>query len=131
MPASYQIDKKRRLVISKATGVITLADGVVHQKQLLADADFDPSFSQLADLTEVTKWDVQVEDLRQLAEKSIFSPMSRRAFVVGSEEAFGLFRMFETFREMAGEQGIRVFRQREEALRWVMSSPEKVGAPRG
>jgi hypothetical protein len=131
MPASYEIDKERRLVISKGTGVITLADGLAHQKQLLADPDFDRSFSQLMDFTEVTKWELRTEDLRQLAAKNVFSSMSRRAFVVGSEEAFGLGRMFETFREMAGEQGIRVFRSRAEAMSWVLSSPEKVGAPRG
>jgi hypothetical protein len=44
MPAYFKIDKERRLVMSTAAGVLTLADALTHQESLLKDPDFDASF---------------------------------------------------------------------------------------
>ena len=119
-----KIDKERKLVISTACDVFTMADGLGYQKQLLSDPDFDPSFAQLADFTHVTKFDIKGDDIRLLAQKNIFSPQSRRAFVVKSDVAYGFARMFEIFRETLGEKGIRVFRNLDEALEWVLTHHE-------
>ena len=119
-----KVDKERRLVISTACDVFTLADGLGYQRQLLSDPDFDSSFAQLADFTHVTKFDLKGEDVRLLAQQNIFSPSSRRAFVVNGDLAYGLARMFEIFRETLGNEGIRVFRNLEEALEWVLARHE-------
>ncbi|SRR5258708_5756083 len=120
MPASYKIDKRQRLVISSGSGVLTRDDCEKHQQQLLNDPDFDPGFSQLSDFTQVTKVALTTQDIQQLAIATIFSPGARRAFLAGSEEQFGLSRMFEMIRETMGETGVRVFRSREEAMRWLL-----------
>ena len=78
-------------------------------------------FSQLMDLTQVTNVEFGTEDLRRLAQRSIFSPDSRRAILVSSDVVFGLSRMFEIFRETLGETGIRVFRNLDDALEWVLA----------
>jgi len=84
------------------------------------DAELDPSFAEIIDLTEVTKVDLSAEEVRELALQSAFSPHSRRAFVVpDSVQVFGLVRMYETLRELQGETGIRIFRTLDEALAWV------------
>ena len=119
MPAFYKIDKERKLVLSSASGVLTREDAMGHQSRLSQDPDFDPSFSQLWDFTHVTKVDLTPDDVRLAAKKSIFSPQSHRAVVVKDDLQFGLARMFEIHRELAGEKGIRVFRKIEEALDWV------------
>lgn len=121
MPARYTIDKERRLVMSVGTGVLTAADMLVHQRQLKKDPDFDPDFSQLSDFTAVTAVDIRGEEVRALAVASIFSPTSRRAMLVATDEQFGLSRMFSALREARGEHGIRVFRDRDEALRWLVA----------
>lgn len=121
MPAYYKIDKERRLVLSTFSGVVTMADGLGHQDKLLQDPDFDPSFSQLIDYRHVTKIKLGPEDLRILAQRSIFSPESRRAMLVKSDAAFGLARKFEALRESFGEKGIRVFRDLEDALDWILA----------
>ena len=64
--------------------------------------------------------EVEPEDVRQLAQRNIFSPRSRRAFVVKDDLQFGLARMFEIHRELKGETGIRVFRAFDEAMDWIM-----------
>ena len=102
------------------SGVFTLADGLAHQEKLLKDPDFDPSFSQLIDFTQVTKLELGTEEVRRLAQRSIFSCDARRAILVGSDLAFGLARMFLIFRESLGEKGV-LFHSLDEALYWVFT----------
>ncbi|MGB2621179.1 MAG: hypothetical protein WA857_19115 [Candidatus Acidiferrum sp.] len=110
--------------MSSATGVFNKDAALDHQNRLLADPDFDPSYSQLMDYTHVTQIDLSAADVGLLAVRNVFSSNSRRAFLVPNDVAFGLARMFEMIRESAGERGIRIFRDLEEALDWVLSNQE-------
>jgi len=121
MPASYVIDKERGLVISKATGMFTGADAEAHQKALLADENFQSSFHQLLDLSGMSQLVLSSHWVKQLAERSIFSEKSRRAFLVSGQLPIGMSRMFATYREIAGgREQIKIFEDREEAMRWLM-----------
>jgi len=120
MPFFYKIDKPRRLVMSTAAGVLTKTEVLSLQDQLRKDPDFDPTFSQLSDLTHVTDIDITGSDMRELAARTAFSPKSRRAVIASNDLAYGLARMFEQFRETKGDRGIRVFRKLEDALDWVV-----------
>ncbi len=129
MAAIHKIDKERRLVFSSGDGVLTREGIVAYRALLLKDPDFDPTFSQLADFTKYTGTALEPEEIRQLANDNLFSPGSRRAFVVKDDLQFGLARMFEIYRDLKGETGIRVFRSYDEALEWietgiVASSPD-------
>lgn len=119
MPAFYKIDKDRRLVLTTGSGVYTLADAVSHMDKLTKDPDFDPKFSQIVDFTQVTRIELSADEIRRLAQRTIFSASSRRAFIAPDEVAFGIGRMFQILRGLEGEQGIRIFRSLEEALDWV------------
>jgi hypothetical protein len=120
VPASYQIDKSRRLVISTASGFLTAADILAHQRKLLVDPSFDPDCSQIVDCCAVTGIDLNPDDVRAVTAATIFSAHSRRAVVVATDEQFGFARMFKMMREAQGEYGIRIFRDRAEALRWAL-----------
>ncbi len=120
MPATYAIDKQRRLVITTGSGRITLADALAHQEKLRKDQDFDPSFSQIMDLTQVIEFALEANDIRRIAQTTIFSRESRRAIIASSDLVYGFGRMFEILREIAGENGIRVFRDLDEALDWIL-----------
>ena len=89
---------------------------MAHQEKLLKDADFSPLFSQLMALTQVTN-----VEFGRLAQRSILSPGSRRVILVSSDVVFGLARMFEIFGDTLGETGIRVFRNLDDALEWVLA----------
>jgi hypothetical protein len=67
MPAFYKIDKERKLVMTTYSDVLTLAEALGHQEKLPKDRDFDPSFSQLFDVTHVTDVQLTAEDVRTLA----------------------------------------------------------------
>ncbi len=120
MPTFYKIDKERKLVLSTGSGVVTMADAISHQTKLLQESDFDPSFSQLLDLTQVETYEVTLNDVRKLAQAKVFSPDSRRAILVNNDYAFGAARVFEALRGISGEKGIRVFRDLDEALDWIL-----------
>jgi hypothetical protein len=72
MPAFYKIDKGRRIVMSSGSGVLTIQDIIGHQERLLNDPDFDPSYSQLSDFTQVEKVELPSTDVRVAARKNIF-----------------------------------------------------------
>jgi len=122
MPAAYEIDEQRRLVITTASDRLTLADALAHQQKLLKDPRFDPSFSQIMDLTNVTEFALEAADIRKVAARSVFSPTSKRAIVASTDLGYGYARMFEILREIAGENGVRVFRKLDEALDWILSN---------
>jgi hypothetical protein len=121
MPAFYKIDKERLVVLSTASGVIALADALAHQDRILADPNFDPRYSQLLDFTHVTKIELSTEDVRKLAERSVFWPTSRRAILVSTDLGHGLARLFKMLRENAGEKGIKVFRNLDDVLEWIFA----------
>lgn len=120
MPASYKIDKERRLVLSSGTGHLTKQDILGHMDQLSKDPDFDPDFCQLVDFREITEVEFGPEEVREFAERNIYSPRARRAILVKDDLHYGLARMFETHRDLKGESGIRVFRDYNEAMGWIL-----------
>jgi len=119
VPADYKIDKARRFVLSTGTGLLSKEDVLDHMDRISADPDFDPTFSQLLDFTKVTEVGFGPEEVRQFAERNIFSSRSRRAFLVQNDLHYGLARMFEIHRELKGETGIAVFRSMEDAMDWI------------
>ena len=125
MAVSYTIDSKRRLILSSASGEVTAAELLSHQDRLMRDPDFDPSFRQLADFSGTTRVSVSSEDIRVLAARNFFAPGTRRCVIAPTAEIFGLGRMFQTFREMSGgKEDVQIFRDREEAVRWLFSDSE-------
>jgi len=58
LPVSYKIDKKRRLVLTTWSGVLSEAEILAHQQQLVIDPGFDRSFSQISDFTSVRAVDI-------------------------------------------------------------------------
>lgn len=120
MPAFYHIDKDRKLVMSTASGVLTREDLTTHMQSLLKDPDFNPSFSQLADFSHITGRELTADDIRDIARTNVFSPNSRRAFIVADDQSESLAEMFAILRDVAGERGIRVFRTLEEGIDWII-----------
>jgi hypothetical protein len=94
--------------------------------KLSKDPDFDPSLSQISDFTHVTRIELSGDEIRRLAQRTIFSAHSRRAFITPNETMFGIGRMFEILRALEGDKGIRIFRTLEAALDWVF--PKSAGA---
>jgi hypothetical protein len=119
----YSIDKCRRLIVTIAEGSVSFDDIRSHQDRLLDDVDFDDSFDQLINTTGATKFDLSAHEARILAERRIFSPESRRAFLATQPHIFGLGRMMQVYHERLGS--VHVFSSLEEAVKWLERVEER------
>jgi hypothetical protein len=118
LPAEYVIDVERKLVTSRAWGVLTDDDVAEHYRALRADPLFDPTYRQLVDMTGITKDLVDVRAKQQASLNQIFVPGVRRAWVASQDYTFGMARMYAVAAENQG-QTIGVFRARAEAEEWL------------
>ena len=122
VPADYVIDKHRRLVITTAWGVLTFQDCMQHQDRLIKDPEFDPTYNQLLDFLGASSIHLDDGEIRFLMVRHVFSDQSRRAAV--GNETQQQFREF-ALKAMAlrkaflSNENIRIFSDREEALRWL------------
>jgi hypothetical protein len=119
MPAEFRIDRGRRRVFTTGNGVLSWDDAVGHMERLSKDPDFDPAFSQLADFRKVTAFELTHDQIYDLANRRVFADGAKRAFVTETPTQFGLARMFQTYLSSKGAQGIRIFSNIEEAIRWL------------
>ena len=119
MPVTYRINSSLRMVFSRGEGEVTEAEILDHRRRLRENQDFQPSFSQLVDLREVTKAALSHADMRVIASRTnLFNKESRRALVAQNDAVFGLARMYQMLRE-EGPEKIMVFREMPEARRWL------------
>jgi hypothetical protein len=119
MPTSYRIDKEKGRVTSWGEGAITWDDIVGHMESLKTDPDFKPTFSQLIDFSKATRIELSHDQVFELAKRTLFAKGSRRAFVASSPIAYGLSRMYQSYRKMFGAETIHIFTDRGEATQWL------------
>ena len=122
MPVSYLIDTTRRIVFSRGWGVLTDAEIAAHPHALRADARFEAEFNQIVDFRALTEIRVSSGGVREVARMSPFKRDARRAFVVATDEAFGLTRMFGFFTDSSHEK-FAIFHEIEPALEWIGLDP--------
>jgi hypothetical protein len=125
MPIKYRIDHARRLVVARGHGILTHQDVFGYQRKVWSSPDVD-GYNELVDMTEVTQIELPAhDDIHQLAELAagMDNPFasSKFAIVAPGDEAFGLGRMFQTYRSMAsgGTKTVGVFRSPAEAYAFL------------
>jgi hypothetical protein len=125
MPADYTIDVERQLVYSRAWGNVTDEDMFDHQRRLALDPLFNGDLFQLIDFLAVTDGKaLSTNGVRSIAHRHLFGPRSRRAIVAADLAIYGMARMFETYRGIAGgEEQICVFKNLKDAWAWLGISP--------
>ena len=118
MPFANEIDVEQRLIITRGVGAVTTADAFEARKQYMEDPRFDPSFRQLIDLTAATELAMSGDSIRQLATARVFDRETKRAIVVNETYHYGMARMFQTLRDLEGDQ-VGVFKDVREARVWL------------
>ena len=98
MPWTTQIDPQRRLISTRATGVVDRQGAQNHRAQIVANPLFDSSFSQLIDLRAVERIDLSTDDIVRLASESILAAPARQAIVAPTDAMFGVSRMYYAYR---------------------------------
>jgi hypothetical protein len=116
--ASYEIDRHRRLVISRAWDVVTDEELIDHYVSLRRDPAFDPTYRQLIELGDVRRFDTAAVTMEAAARLRVFAPEARRAIVAPKDAAFNRARQFASFAELQA-QHLEVFRTEDAAMAWL------------
>ncbi len=107
-------------MLTTGSGFVTKEEVISLQDQMSNDPEFDRNFSQVADFAHLTNTDIRMSDVQMFAQRDVFSIHSRRAIIVEGDIAFGFAKIFELCRQLTGASGIRVFRNPDEALEWIL-----------
>jgi hypothetical protein len=118
MPVAFTVDTRRRLVLSRGWAVVTDRELLIHARALAADPRFEPSCLQLTDLRQVSSLKITVEGVHQMALVSPVGAGARRAILVGTDEVYGVARMFQMLREGQPDH-VQIFRELNGALAWL------------
>lgn len=125
MPLGFHIDTDRRITFVRGWGTVTDADVRAHAAALRSDPRFDPSWPVLGDGREIADLRVTGGFLRHY--QSPFDGSTKRAFVVASDVAFGMARMYG-FLATDDDQAVAVMRNMSSALGWL-GLPEETSFP--
>jgi hypothetical protein len=125
MPIEFTVDHARRLVTATARGMLTGQDVFGYQRTVWSRADVQ-GYNELLDMRAVQGINLpSVDNMRALAQLSasmdIPATSSKFAIVAISDEAFGLSRMYETYRQLEGKstKQVAVFRTLTEAYAYL------------
>jgi hypothetical protein len=127
MPISMRVDRARNVSYATATGVVTDADLRQLCARILSDPEYDPTADHIFDGNGIERLEVSPATLQEAAQ--LFARADRHiskgtrpkvAIVAPADAAFGLARMYETYREMqASPKRYLVCRTMTEARRWI------------
>lgn len=119
LPAKHDVDPERRLVIVTFGKKLTVTDIERYAAMLRANPIFQPTFSEIADLSRVEEIDLQADEFIRLADQiDPFSTDARRAFVARTSIQNHAARMHKILRT---QRNIEIFRTVAEATRWIMT----------
>jgi len=125
MPIVYRIDHDARLVVAAGYGVFTPAAVFDYQREVWSRPDVK-GYDELIDMSRVTR--IEVSEPHRMKELAALSAStddaagsSRFAIVAPADIAYGLGRMFQTYRELnpKSTKSVGVFRTMEEALAYL------------
>lgn len=113
----YVVNPKKKLVIVRFCKKLSLAEIGQYAKLLRADPAFEPTFAEIADLTEVEEFSLDADDFLKLADEiDPFSIEAKRAFVAPSTTQNHAARMHKILRS---QRKFEIFRTMREAERWI------------
>jgi hypothetical protein len=112
-----QIDHTARVITLTLTGELSDKAMLGLAKRVADLPDATRAFSLLIDLRQANGRKITSAGVQALAQRPlVLAPESRRAVVVATALGYGMARMYELIR---GTGGMRVFRDYDEARKWV------------
>jgi hypothetical protein len=121
MAMSYRIDTKQRCVFVKLYETLddwSLAGGAL---EVLENAQFDGEFSRLVDAAELKAANISLALLEAVAEDFRRKTSGKVALVAAADDVFQLLSLY---RDALRGIDCRVFRDKQQAMRWLGVSAE-------
>lgn len=113
----YNVDAEKKLVVVTFAKKVTVRDIERYANALQSDRSFDPTHSEIVDLTQAEELDLQAAEFLTLADKiDPFACEAKRAFVVRTAVQSHAARMHKALRT---QRNIEIFTSREEAELWI------------
>ncbi len=128
MAIEYKVDHARRLVWATGSGHLTGDDIMNYQREAWSRPDVK-GFNELVDMSAVEQFDMPTaRDLKELAGTSAAMDTRTRskfAIVAPRDDAFGVGRMYETYRRLEHQstKEVGVFRTLGEAFAFLGVTP--------
>jgi len=129
VPIAHRVDHKRRLVVAAAYGTVTAEDLFAYQREVASRPDA-AGYDELVDMTPAAhiaaEESTRARDLASLAASADQPDVTTRfAIVAPTDLAFGLGRMYQSYRENERRttKQVGVFRTMEEACRFLGVEP--------
>jgi hypothetical protein len=120
---TFKVDSEQKLVIVRFGKTVTVGDIERYATRLRENPAFQPLFSEITDLRDVEKLDLNAREFLRLADEvDPFSHQSKRAFVVRNAVQAHAARMHKILRT---QRSFEIFQSLEEAEHWV-SSPAPI-----
>lgn len=120
MPIDVRFDEDRRVIFATVTGAWpTLPEIVAERSRLILAGVIRPGVVELVDARTVTRGIPNLSQMQAILH-AIGKPPDKRALVVSSTVQFGAGRMAE----LLDPKAIRVFRDHEAALAWLLEPDE-------
>ena len=117
--ATFNVDSKQKLVVVRFGKTVTVRDIERYAARLRKNPAFQPLFSEITDLRDVEKLDLNAAEFLRLADEvDPFSDQSKRAFVVGNAVQAHAARVHKILRT---ERSFEIFQSLEAAEQWVSS----------
>jgi len=128
MPAEHRIDTGNKIIVttwSGEAGDSDLIDSLTrYQQEIRSRADYH-SYDEILDFSQANGFSLTTDGIRKLAQLSVANEVAgvrtRLAIVVASALAYGLGRMYATYRSLVpgGSKDVRVFREFDDARAWL------------
>ena len=117
MASYFDFDVKNKIIRCRLVGLVTDDSLREHYRTIAQHVAERPTYSGLLDMSGVTSFTANAETVRELAQlpPTISDPNIPRVIVVGSDQIFGMARMFE-LQGSDTRPNLHVVRTEKEAL---------------
>jgi hypothetical protein len=121
MPLDVKFDEDKRLIRVTVTGAWpTMPEIIAERSRLIMAGYIRPDVVEIVDIRNVTKGIPNLSQMQGIIH-AIGKPPNRRAVVVGTSLQFSAGRMAE----LLDPTGIKIFREEDSALKWLLEPPEE------
>ena len=128
MPAHHHIDNKAQLIITTWEGEARDIEFIEAIKKYQNDIQNYPNYinyNELVDFSNVTGIKLTTKGIKKIGQIASMtdhiSTNRKLAFIVSSNLAFGLARMYEIYRSFSAKalKEIRIFKTKKDAFEWI------------
>ncbi len=119
MAYQFSIDSERGVVKVSFTGKLGSEDVAEYLVSLQFRPDFQPTYSELVDVSAVAEVNLSMSDLEYLSSLDPFFGGVRRAFIATAGNVFASCRMYKL---ISKRPNIEIFKTHAEAVEWLAPS---------